>query len=112
MKPHKPPITKIKFIEPMYAILVSELPEGKDWLYEVKFEGYHCLAGRESSTVNALVQGVDTSSQTSSRTSPCMGVVPAPPRWTARSSPGRNRVPTYTDSLVNKVGLTGFFKKA
>jgi len=24
----------------MYARLVNELPEGKDWLYEVKFDGY------------------------------------------------------------------------
>jgi bifunctional non-homologous end joining protein LigD len=31
------------FIEPMYARLVNELPEGKEWLYEVKFDGYRCL---------------------------------------------------------------------
>jgi len=29
-----------KSVEPMYARLVNELPEGKDWLYEVKFDGY------------------------------------------------------------------------
>jgi ATP-dependent DNA ligase len=40
MKPQGPPITKLKFIEPMYARLVNELPEGKEWLYEVKFDGY------------------------------------------------------------------------
>jgi ATP-dependent DNA ligase len=33
------PPAKIRFIEPMYARLVNELPEGKDWLYEVKFDG-------------------------------------------------------------------------
>jgi bifunctional non-homologous end joining protein LigD len=42
---------KIRFIEPMYARLVNELPEGKEWLYEVKFDGYRCLAGRDSSAV-------------------------------------------------------------
>jgi ATP-dependent DNA ligase len=42
-----PSLTKIKFIEPMYARLVNELPEGKDLLYEVKFDGYRCLAGRD-----------------------------------------------------------------
>jgi bifunctional non-homologous end joining protein LigD len=35
----------------MYARLVNELPEGKEWLYEVKFDGYRCLAGRDSSAV-------------------------------------------------------------
>lgn len=38
-------LAKIRFIEPMYARLVNELPEGKDWLYEVKFDGYRCLDG-------------------------------------------------------------------
>jgi DNA ligase D-like protein (predicted ligase) len=35
----------------MYARLVNELPEGKHWLYEVKFDGYRCLAGRDSTGV-------------------------------------------------------------
>ena len=32
------PKVEIQFIEPMYARLVNELPKGKEWLYEVKFE--------------------------------------------------------------------------
>jgi len=35
----------------MYAQAVQNLPEGKEWLYEVKFDGYRCLAGRNSNTV-------------------------------------------------------------
>jgi ATP-dependent DNA ligase len=35
----------------MYARLVGELPEGKDWLYEIKLDGYRCLAGRDSTGV-------------------------------------------------------------
>ena len=35
----------IQFIEPMYALAVQNIPEGKEWLYEVKFDGYRCLAG-------------------------------------------------------------------
>ena len=35
----------------MYAGAVQQLPEGKDWLYEVKFDGYRCLAGRDSTGV-------------------------------------------------------------
>ena len=42
------PAVKVRFIEPMYARLGSELPEGNEWLYEVKFDGYRCLAGRDS----------------------------------------------------------------
>jgi hypothetical protein len=33
------PDAKVHFIEPMYAWLVNELPEGKEWLYEVKLDG-------------------------------------------------------------------------
>jgi DNA ligase D-like protein (predicted ligase) len=42
---------RVHFVEPMYARPVQSLPEGKDWLYEVKFDGYRCLAGRDSSRV-------------------------------------------------------------
>ena len=45
------PKAKIRFIEPMYGRLVQSLPEGKDWLYEVKFDGYRCLAGRDAKGV-------------------------------------------------------------
>ena len=45
------PKAEIRFIEPMYARLVNELPEGKEWLYEVKFDGYRCLAGRDGKGV-------------------------------------------------------------
>ena len=31
----------------MYALAVQNIPEGKEWLYEVKFDGYRCLAGRD-----------------------------------------------------------------
>jgi hypothetical protein len=41
----------IRLIEPMYALRVQNIPEGKEWLYEVKFDGYRCLAGRDKSGV-------------------------------------------------------------
>ena len=43
--------TKVKFIEPMYARPAQNLPQGKEWLYEVKFDGYRCLGGRSESGV-------------------------------------------------------------
>ena len=45
------PSADVRFVEPMYARLVNELPEGKHWLYEVKFDGYRCLAWRHSNGV-------------------------------------------------------------
>jgi DNA ligase D-like protein (predicted ligase) len=51
MKTQRLSVAKLKFIEPMYARLVNELPEGREWLYEVKFDGYRCLAGRDSTGV-------------------------------------------------------------
>jgi ATP-dependent DNA ligase len=45
----KPSATKIRFIEPMYALGVRNLPEGPDWLYEIKLDGYRCLAGKDAS---------------------------------------------------------------
>jgi DNA ligase D-like protein (predicted ligase) len=35
----------------MYARLVQSLPQGQEWLYEVKFDGYRCLAGRDANGV-------------------------------------------------------------
>ena len=42
---------ELGFIDPMYALAVQTVPEGKEWLYEVKFDGYRCLAERDSSKV-------------------------------------------------------------
>ena len=35
---------KAKFIEPMLLLRTEKLPEGPDWLYELKFDGYRALA--------------------------------------------------------------------
>ena len=44
-------MTSLKFIEPMYARSVEKLPEGRDWLYEIKLDGYRCLGGRDAKGV-------------------------------------------------------------
>jgi bifunctional non-homologous end joining protein LigD len=42
------PKARVEFIEPMLA-KTAELPTKSDrWLYEVKFDGYRCLAGKDS----------------------------------------------------------------
>ena len=35
----------------MYALAVQNNPEGKEWLHEVKFDGYRCLVGRDKNGV-------------------------------------------------------------
>src|SRR5262245_41899167 len=35
----------------MYALAVQELPQGQEWLYEIKLDGYRCLTGRDSTDV-------------------------------------------------------------
>ena len=37
------PKTGASFIEPMECALVSKLPEGRDWSYEVKLDGYRAI---------------------------------------------------------------------
>src|SRR6185312_11687458 len=46
-KPHAAPA----FVTPMAAAAVKQLPEGDEWLYEVKFDGYRSLIIRDGSRV-------------------------------------------------------------
>jgi bifunctional non-homologous end joining protein LigD len=36
--------TRAAFVEPMLLLRAEKLPEGPDWLYELKFDGYRALA--------------------------------------------------------------------
>jgi bifunctional non-homologous end joining protein LigD len=40
-----------KFVEPMQARLVTKLPEGDRWLYEVKLDGYRAIAIKNGSNI-------------------------------------------------------------
>jgi bifunctional non-homologous end joining protein LigD len=44
-------LAEVHFVEPMYARQVQTIPAGKDWIYEVKLDGYRCLMGRDSAGV-------------------------------------------------------------
>ena len=46
-KPQAPPT----FVTPMAAVAVKQLPEGEEWLYEVKFDGYRALILKDGSHV-------------------------------------------------------------
>src|SRR5690349_4721051 len=40
--PHPKP--RARFIEPMECTRVTKLPQGKDWIYEIKQDGYRAIA--------------------------------------------------------------------
>jgi bifunctional non-homologous end joining protein LigD len=43
-----------RFVRPMKATAVSELPEGNEWIYEVKWDGYRALALKDGNNVELL----------------------------------------------------------
>jgi bifunctional non-homologous end joining protein LigD len=46
------PKARVGFMEPMLARSVSELPtDNREWLYEIKLDGYRCLIGKSSNKV-------------------------------------------------------------
>jgi bifunctional non-homologous end joining protein LigD len=48
------PSGRPEFIEPMQCKLVPKLPEGEDWLYELKFDGYRALAIKDNKIVRLI----------------------------------------------------------
>jgi ATP-dependent DNA ligase len=38
------PAREASFIEPMECLAVTRLPEGADWVYEIKLDGYRAVA--------------------------------------------------------------------
>ena len=48
------PAGKLAFIEPMKCKLVEKPPEGSDWIYEIKFDGFRALAIKDGENVTLL----------------------------------------------------------
>ena len=51
MATKKKPQTAPAFVVPMAAVAVKQLPEGEDWLYEVKWDGYRALIIKDGARV-------------------------------------------------------------
>jgi bifunctional non-homologous end joining protein LigD len=47
-------VTAPEFVPPMRATLVEELPEGRLWIYEVKWDGYRALAAKHGDSIRLL----------------------------------------------------------
>src|SRR4029077_854933 len=45
------PAKKASFVEPMECLSVARLPEGSQWLWEIKLDGYRALAVKSGSAV-------------------------------------------------------------
>src|ERR1700677_1463435 len=44
---HSLPTAVAAFIEPMECLTVTKLPEGQQWLYEIKLDGYRAIAVKQ-----------------------------------------------------------------
>jgi ATP-dependent DNA ligase len=44
--------TKAQFVQPMLLLRTERLPEGPDWLYQLKLDGYRTIAIKSGGTVH------------------------------------------------------------
>jgi hypothetical protein len=44
------------FIEPMECLAVAKLPDGPEWVYEIKLDGYRALADQNEGQTQSLFQ--------------------------------------------------------
>ena len=44
------------FVEPQLAKLADEVPQGTDWLHELKYDGYRILARKVGDVVKIIIE--------------------------------------------------------
>ena len=52
------PKIKAEFTQPMLLLRTERLPEGPDWLYELKLDGYRALAIKTGGRVQLLTDKI------------------------------------------------------
>ena len=67
------PRATLRFVEPMHCKLAATLPEGREWTYEIKYDGYRALGARTADGVRL---------------------------WSRRGNDLRDRFPAVADALA------------
>jgi DNA ligase D-like protein (predicted ligase) len=49
-----PSLQSARFVEPMQCLAVAKLPEGPDWEYEIKFDGYRAIGIKSGASVRVM----------------------------------------------------------
>jgi ATP-dependent DNA ligase len=49
------------FIEPMLLLRTDKLPEGPEWTYKIKLDGYRALAIKKAGTTMTSIRGIRAS---------------------------------------------------
>jgi ATP-dependent DNA ligase len=93
-------LTKLpaRFIEPMLSLAVAELPEGPNWTYELKFDGYRALGLKTNGRVQLLFRKGKDFTERFASIARALGRSLTRPWSTERSSPTTPKVAPHSTS--------------
>lgn len=99
--------------QPQLATLVTEVPEGSDWVFEMKYDGYRCMAAIAGDQVQLFTRtGKDWTEQFAAIVSPLQGITRGSAlidgELCAFDAKGRTDFSTLKDHLSNGGPLTYF----
>ncbi len=86
------PKTKATFIEPMLLLRTENLPQGADWLYEIKLDGYRALAIKSGGKVQLRSRNDNDFTERYSSMRPRCALCRMKQSWTVKWSRSMKRV--------------------